>query len=223
MRTLGLALLICLPLRAGDRSPLQEAVELFASPDAGKRAAGSQMADRELRRLLAPLLEAMETNDPEVRRRARRAILALVPEAREREEPRPDVAALRARFLAAAGVRQVQLVQAVQVRLEKKHDKLRAREVRRLLARFGIEAQLFRGVIVIGPATIAGGYRVLKVDDRSHAAHAGLRPGDFILRVQDKPARSPAALLAALGPKPDWTKVRFDVLRRGELLELQAR
>jgi hypothetical protein len=49
MRTLGLALLICLPLRAGDRSPLQEAVELFGSPDAGKRAPGSQLAERELR------------------------------------------------------------------------------------------------------------------------------------------------------------------------------
>ncbi|MHC4493617.1 MAG: hypothetical protein ACYTDU_18585, partial [Planctomycetota bacterium] len=49
MRTLGLALLSCLPLRAGDRSPLQEAVELFGSPDAGKRAPGSQLAERELR------------------------------------------------------------------------------------------------------------------------------------------------------------------------------
>ena len=65
---------------------------------------------------------------------------------------------------------------------------------------------------------------------RSHAAHVGLRPGDFILRVRGKPARSPAHLLAALGTKPDWTRVRLDwtrvrleVLRRGELLNLQAR
>jgi len=221
---LGLALLICVPLRAGDRSPLQEAVELFASPDAGKRAAGSQMADRELRRLLAPLLAAMETKDPEVRRRARRAILALVPEAADADltaeaARRQRAASERAMWKAKAAWR----AQAVQVRLEKKRDELEAQAVRRLLARFGVEAQLFRGVIVIGPATIAGGYRVLKVSDGSHAALAGLRPGDFILRVQDESARSPAALLAALGPKPDWTRVRFDVLRRGELLELQVR
>jgi C-terminal processing protease CtpA/Prc len=224
MRALGLALLICVPLRAGDRSPLQEAVELFASPDAGKRAVGSQMADRELRRLLAPLLEAMETNDPEVRRRARRAILALVPEAADPEltldaAMRQRAASEQAMWKGMAAAR----AQAVRIQLERKRDQLDAREVRRLLDGFGVEAELFRGVIVIGPATIAGGYRVLKVNDLSHAAHAGLRPGDFILRVQGEPARSPAALLAALGPKPDWTKVRLDVLRRGELLELRAR
>jgi len=220
MRTLGLALLICLPLRAGDRSPLREAVELFASPDAGKRAAGSQMAERELRRLLAPLLEAMETEDPEVRRRARRAILALVPEAREREAPRPSAAAARARPLAGVVVKRVQ---AVAIQLERKRDKIDAQAVRRLLARFGVEAELFRGVIMIGHATITGGYHVKKVSSRSHAAHVGLRPGDFILRVQGKPARSPAHLLEALGTDPDWTKVRLEVLRRGELLELRAR
>ncbi len=59
---------------------------LFRSPDAGTRAAGSQLAERELRRLLAPLLEALKDGDPEVRRRARRSILSLVPGEAVQEE-----------------------------------------------------------------------------------------------------------------------------------------
>ena len=39
----------------------------------------NRLAERELRKLLAPLLKAMKGDDPEVRRRARRSILSLVP------------------------------------------------------------------------------------------------------------------------------------------------
>ncbi len=86
MRALAVALLLSVPLSAGDESSLEKAVELFKSPDAGQRAAGSQLADRELRKLLAPLLKAMEDDDPEVRRRARRSILSLVPGEVEKEK-----------------------------------------------------------------------------------------------------------------------------------------
>ncbi len=81
MRALYLVVLItlCLPLQAGDPADLNTAVEMFRSPHPAVRAEGTKIADRELRKLLAPLLKAMEDPDPEVRRRVREAILALVP------------------------------------------------------------------------------------------------------------------------------------------------
>ncbi len=44
--------------------------------------AAQKELDTELRRMLAPLLKAMQDPDPEVRRRAREAILGLVPNCR---------------------------------------------------------------------------------------------------------------------------------------------
>jgi len=88
MRAMAVALLLSVPLTAGDESSLEKAVELFRSPDAAKRAAGSQLAKRQLRRLLAPLLAAMKDDDPEVRRRARRSIVSLVPG--ETNEPQTE-------------------------------------------------------------------------------------------------------------------------------------
>ena len=47
MRATILALLLCVPLLAGDRSSLAEAVELFKSADAAEREAGSQLAQNQ--------------------------------------------------------------------------------------------------------------------------------------------------------------------------------
>ncbi len=70
---------LCLPLQAGDPADLNTAVEMFRSPQPAVRAEGTKIADRELRKLLTPLLRAMKDPDPEVRRRVREAILGLVP------------------------------------------------------------------------------------------------------------------------------------------------
>ena len=70
---------LCLPLQAGDPADLNSAVEMFRSPRPAVRAEGSRLADKQLRKLLAPLLKAMKDQDPEVRRRVREAILGLVP------------------------------------------------------------------------------------------------------------------------------------------------
>ena len=66
MRTLYLFVLItlCLPLQAGDPADLNTAVEMFRSPHPSVRVEGTKIAGRELRKLLAPLLRAME--DPHV-------------------------------------------------------------------------------------------------------------------------------------------------------------
>ena len=68
MRALYLVLLfaLCLPLQAGDPQDLDRAVEMFRSPHPAVRVEGSKVADKELRKLLAPLLKAMEDPDPEV-------------------------------------------------------------------------------------------------------------------------------------------------------------
>ena len=66
MRALYLVVLItlCLPLQAGDPADLNTAIKMFRSPHAAMRAEGSKIANRELRKLLAPLLKAMEGPDP---------------------------------------------------------------------------------------------------------------------------------------------------------------
>ena len=100
MRALHLVVIItlCLPLQAGDPADLNTAVEMFRSPHPAVRAEGSKIADRELRKLLAPLLKAMEDPDPEVRRRVREAILGLVPHHGREPEREPGLVNANAVF-----------------------------------------------------------------------------------------------------------------------------
>jgi hypothetical protein len=118
MRALAVALLLSVPLTAGDKSSLEKAVELFRSPDAEERWAGSQIAEREVRKFLAPLFRALKDHDPEVRRRARWALLSLTPD----ETPETRNAAVE-RLVARELHRQQQAAQ----------------KANRLLAGFGIQ------------------------------------------------------------------------------------
>ncbi|MHC4958051.1 MAG: hypothetical protein ACYTGN_06710 [Planctomycetota bacterium] len=66
-------------LVAGEKSMLEVAVERFSSQHLAVRDQGSRDASREVRRLLKPLLVALEHSDPEVRRRARAALRMELP------------------------------------------------------------------------------------------------------------------------------------------------
>lgn len=188
MRATILALLLCVPLLAGDRSPLAEAVELFKSPDAAERETGSQLASKELRKLLAPLLAALEHEDPEVRRRARRAILALVPGELEKED-RQSRPALQQQFV------KLQFRQQALQRLARNQEALakliaqrnqgRENQGAAKLAAFGITGKTRRR------APLQPGFLVRTVKPGSAAERLGLKCGDLIVSVNRRATSRP--------------------------------
>jgi C-terminal processing protease CtpA/Prc len=223
MRALAVALLLSATLSAGDQGPLAKAVKLFRSPDAGRREAGSQQADRELRKLLAPLLEALEDDDPEVRRRARRSILSLVPgeaekDAKQQTAPQARLAIQRLQVaLQAKALRQqAHFVRLQAVQLERIAEHTRAQK---LLRAFGIETGPVPRLTVNG-RPVASARRVLKVMPASRAARHGLHVGDMIVRIDGKRVRNDRELLEVLGAKPDWDRITVTVLRGDQLVRL---
>ena len=73
---------------------------------------------------------------------------------------------------------------------------------------FGVKAQA--GVIITG------------VMQNGPAAQAGIRPGDVIIRVADKPVDSVSELLGAVAALKPGTAVKFGVLRRDDRIELNV-
>ncbi|MHC4164470.1 MAG: PDZ domain-containing protein [Planctomycetota bacterium] len=199
MRALAVALLLSVPLTAGDKSSLEKAVELFRSPDAGKREAGSQLAEREVRRLLAPLFKALKEDDPEVRRRARWVLLSLVPDGTPESRETRDAAIQRR---AAWALHRQQQAAAGRADL--------IRKANQLLAVFGIR----RG------ASHMTGFRVLRVQRDTQAARLGLRMGDSVFRLNGQAVATVHDVLAALGDKPDWSRITVTVLRDGQFVRL---
>jgi C-terminal processing protease CtpA/Prc len=199
MRALAVALLLSVPLTAGDKSSLEKAVELFRSPDAGKREAGSQLAEREVRRLLAPLLKALKEDDPEVRRRARWVLLSLMPDGTPESRETRDAAIQRR---AAWALHRQQQAAAGRADL--------IRKANQLLAVFGIR----RG------ASHMTGFRVLRVQRDTQAARLGLRMGDSVFRLNGQAVATVHDVLAARGDKPDGSRITVTVFRDGQFVRL---
>jgi hypothetical protein len=188
MRALAVVLLLSVPLTADDDSSLQEAVELFKSQDAGKRAAGSQLAERELRRLLAPLLAALKHYDPEVRRRARRAILSLVPGEPKKEQARQArkpvmvgviglAGGVGRAFRGRRGFRRFVRVRSEPLQPTQIQRANLTRTGERLLAGLGVHWK------TQWRAPLMPGFRILKVLPGTPAARLGLRKGDLLIRI----------------------------------------
>jgi len=210
MRALAVALLLSVPLSASDKAPLEKAVELFRSQDAGQRAAGSQLAERELRKLLAPLLKAMKDDDPEVRRRARRSILSLVPEEPEPYEAPQTEEQIMTAIRTLLKQRQVLRAQRRAPRAQRR-QKLE-QKTRRLLADFGVRGTKW--------LPRKAGFIVQHVKECSPADRLGLRKGDVILQVNGRAVTESRDFLGALGDKPDWTRITVMRLRDGQLVRL---
>jgi hypothetical protein len=208
MRALAVVLLLFVPLSANDTSPLEKAVELFKSPDAGKREAGSQLAARELRKLLAPLLEAMEDDDPEVRRRARPSVFPVVREAQEREVQEDQKAANSRTAAAAPRANQSEQIRGAFAIARFVQD-AQARKASRLLVAFGVPTRC---------ALNKPGFFVQEVREGSPAERLGLRRGDVIVQVNRRGVTRSRDFLAALGDKPDWSRITVKVLRDGRLV-----
>lgn len=217
MRATILALLLSLPLLAGDRSPLAEAVELFESPEAARREAGSALARGELRKLLAPLLAALEHEDPEVRRRARRAILSLVPgELEKATPPEPDPSVLRQ-------VVQLRMRQQILQRLARNQEAVAKVRARQTMTRDNLGAAALAAFGVTGhsrrQAPLQPGLSVRWVRQGSAAQRLGLRPGDLIVKVNGR-ATSRLRDFASI---KDWKGVEILVQRNRKYLYLPPR
>ncbi len=225
MRVLAVVLLLSVPLAADEVSSLRSAVKLFRSQDAAQRTLGSQRVDRELRRLLAPLLEALRDEDPEVRRRARRAILSLVPGeleklAKEKKAAQPvfiRVIGLQGgvgqAFRGRAGHRAFRAVVA------KSESPSPTQKQRLALRRIGTRLLPNLGVHwkARWKAPLMPGFMVHKVKPESAAALLGLRQGDLIVRIDGVDV---AALRVA---SVDWSRVGVTVYRDGRYVRLLPR
>ena len=226
---LPIALLLVVPLLADENPTLERAIEGFRSRSPDHRVASSKLASDECRRLLAPLIRAMEDKDPEVRRRARETILALVP--RKAEDP---VVAKRKETQQFFNVQNWQAMQKkameVQIQLWKRQQKdlqkkLRANQNRARLANLLVRRIGFRGVAaygvrIPGKREVGAGFMVQSVQRRTTAHRLGLAAGDIVLRVNGIPVVSADHFQIALGNRPDWRRVSFDVLRAGKPVTL---
>jgi len=235
MRALVLALLVVVPSLAGEEDSLSKAVKLFRAKDAAAREQGSRTADATLKKLLAPFLMALEDPDPEVRRRARRAILGLVPGELEKDQQlanlfqQPDHRLVllrfrqaRARLAVAEGLRQAQAevarLQQVQAQFgpaNPLHQGLVVDVQRALHRAEELESRLLIQQFGLTTRRVRPGcLQVLGVTEHSLAARFGLVKGDLVVRVDSTDVKTFKEFAAALGPQ----KVR--VLRGGASLDL---
>ncbi len=66
------------------------------------------------------------------------------------------------------------------------------------------------------------GLRIIAVDDGGPAARSGIRPGDVIARINDRPAGDPNLLSRVVGKTRPGEVIRLEILRMGRVLQLQV-
>lgn len=214
------ALILLLPLAvafAGDPSPLGEAVGQWASDSAEERDAASRFVGIHIRRELAPVVEALQASDPEVRRRARAAIESLLPprppEPPVEEEP---VGAGQVIVINNAGGGQLQA--RVMLRNAKGRIILQdAGETEQLKAK-GISGAPVDDPVMREQLGLAEGrgFAVVAVDPGSDAERLGIRTNDVLLSIDGRPVRQPAEVVTALAARAP----AITLLRRGKLTTL---
>jgi len=227
MRVLPIALLLALPLFALDRDSLGEAVARFGSDDPGVRETASRTVRTHLEQQLAPLLEAMHSKDPEVRRRAHDAVASLLPY--EVETPSfegQDLGVLLGQARGRGGVPLQIVVQGVRGGRGRMVvvGAVSGEEAAKLRT-FGVDGGAIHERFVRRQLRLAQGrgYVVTKVMKDTGAKKLGLEPDDIILRVNGEPAMRPNEVARLLGEPAAWQDLRVRVLRDGELVDLPER
>ena len=221
---LVLLFVLCLPLQAGDPADLNRAIEMFRSPRAAVRAEGSKLADKELRKLLAPLLEAMKDQDTEVRRRVREAILGLVPDHGREPEKKRNLANVN-RFV---NVNQLvgKWVFAPQLGLKLKLQPAAVAGLLRPQHEVAAQMALMHlglvGRFVAVPKR-GTGFRVIKVVRNSAAAKVGLIAGDTILTINKQAVNSWQAFLKVMGKRRNFVGLTLKGLRGKGALEIAVK
>ncbi len=231
MRALYLVVLItlCLPLQAGDPADLRQAVEMFRSPHPAVRAEGTKIADRELRKLLAPLLKAMKDPDPEVRRRVREAILGLVPH--HGREPETQKAPANRPALV-----QFQAIKFFQLQVNKRMPPLfqmplqqknlfyvytqfvtQNQKAAKVVGKFGVTGKFVK------VANAVRGLRVDQVRKGSAAEQAGILKGDTILSVNGTALLSYEVFVKALDPRRGWSGAKLKVMRGARIFQITVK
>ena len=187
------------------------------------RAEGSKIADRELRKLLAPLLKAMEDPDPEVRRRVREAILGLVPHHGREPEWEPGLVNARAFIKWAKFVNKGQLIiqnknnAAMGIGILGVIQNKNVQKAAKVVGKFGVTGKLIK-IVNAG----FRGLRVNRVLKGSAAEQAGLLKGDTILSVNGT-AFTFEVFLKALDPRRGWSGVKLRVMRGARIFEITVK
>jgi len=219
------ALVLLLPLAvafAGDTAPLEDAAKQWASESPDVRDIASRTVAVELRRQLAPILDAMRSDDPEVRRRARAALESLLPPRPPEPEPQ-EQQQWQGRVLifnnagvgGAAGAPQALRVilnaqgQAVLVQDQGEAQQLKAKGI----AGQPVDDPVMREQLCLAEGR---GFAVTAVDAGSDAERLGIKARDILLSMDGHPVKQGGEVLKALAaPKPE-----IHLLRRGKLVTL---
>jgi len=221
MRAVGFLLLCLLPLSAGETDALTRAVARFNSDHAGEREAASQSVRQHLQRELGPLLAAIESDDPEVSRRAREAIASLLPEKQEEPEASDNVGGNMIVGLGGGGKFRVVIKQAGkggQVMFLQQADNKQIEA----LKKYGLEGEPVRDTLVRRQLQLAAGrgFGVRNVLPDTAAARSGLRAYDVLLSIGGQPVQKLDRVLKALGKKETWKGLEMRILRAGKLMTL---
>jgi len=227
MRALGFLLLLLLPLAAGETDALARAVAKFNSDDAGEREAASKAVRKHVQAELAPLLVALESNDPEVSRRAREAIASLLPEKKKEEEPEASGHAGGNVVIGIGGARgrAIQNLRFI-LRGNKKGQFVFVQggdgKQTSALRKYGVEGYAIEDALVRRQLQLADGrgFAVSKVLPGTAAARLGLQTHDVVLSVRGRPVRGADQVLKALGKKETWNGLEMRILRAGKLVTL---
>ena len=226
MRALALALILSVPLAAGEKSELAQAVDKFGSDRAAVREAASRSVQRLLSKTLAPLLEAMRSSDPEVARRARRAFASMLPaEKKEAKEEPQSAGAGQVIIIGGQNRQQIRFVlnkgkggafQLVQFPGGQQNEDLK---------KFGVEGTPVTDTLLrkqLGLA-LGRGFAINRVAGGTPAAALGLQQHDVVLMVNGRPVQRAEQFVKALGDQRNWKTARARVLRMGTLRELGGR
>lgn len=221
MRALGFLLLLLLPLSAGETDALARAVGGFKSDYAGEREAASQTVRKLLQAELAPLLAALESDDPEVKRRARRAIRSLLPGSKKGEAP--EASANAGNVIIGLGGNQkfrfvVKQGKGGQLVFLQGGDDKQNKELRK----YGLEGQPITDTLVRRQLQLAAGrgFGVTKVLPGTAAARLRLQAYDIVLAIGERPVKELKQVLKALGKKETWNGLEMRILRAGQLVKL---
>ncbi|MHC4974193.1 MAG: PDZ domain-containing protein [Planctomycetota bacterium] len=221
MRALGFLLLLLLPLSAGETDALARAVGGFKSDYAGEREAASQTVRKLLQAELAPLLAALESDDPEVKRRAREAIRSLLPGSKQEEAPEASANAGNV-IIGLGGNQQFRFVvkqgKGGQVVFLQGGDDKQNKE----LQKYGLEGRPITDTLVRRQLQLAAGrgFGVTKVLPGTAAARLGLQAHDVVLAIGGRPVKELKQVLKALGKKETWNGLEMRILRVGQVVKL---
>ena len=220
MRALGFLLLFLLPLSAGETDALARAVGKFNSDHADEREAASQAVRQQLQKRLGPLLAALKSDDPEVSRRARRAIASLLPGATKEA---PEASGNTGGFVGLVGGGKFRVVikragKGGQVMFLQHGDNKQTEA----LKKYGLEGQPVQDTLVRRQLQLAAGrgFGVNKVLPDTAAARSGLRAYDVLLSIGGRPVQKVDRVLKALGKKETWKGLEMRILRAGKLMTL---